>query len=226
MVASTFDLFKIGVGPSSSHTMGPMLAAALFVRRVADSGRLENVTRLETCLFGSLALTGKGHATDRAILLGLSGQRPDMIEPDAADLLVDEIRTRSQIILDGSYEIAFDEDRDVIFDQKKRLDFHSNAMRFSAFAGDELIDSRVCYSVGGGAILDEDQIGSNDSDTGLWDVPFPFCSGADLLKITETESLSIADIMRCNEQTGKSDAEIGRDIRAIADAMSACIDRG
>lgn len=226
MVASTFDLFKIGVGPSSSHTMGPMLAAALFAGRLADSEVLENVTRLETCLFGSLALTGKGHATDRAILLGLSGQRPDMIEPDAADRQVEEIRTRAKLALNGAREIAFDEDRDVIFDQKKRLDFHSNAMRFSAYAGDDLIDSRVYYSVGGGAILDEGQIGSNDPDTGLWDVPFPFCSGADLLEITKKESLSIADIMRRNEQTAKCDAEISSDIRAIADAMSACIDRG
>ncbi|SIN61152.1 L-serine ammonia-lyase [Parasphingorhabdus marina DSM 22363] len=226
MVASTFDLFKIGVGPSSSHTMGPMLAAALFVARLSDSGILQNVNRLETRLFGSLALTGKGHATDRAILLGLSGQRPDMIEPDAADRQVEDIRNSAKISLNGTHEIPFDEVRDVIFDQKKRLDFHSNAMRLSAFSGEEMIASRVYYSVGGGAILDEDQIGSNDPDAGLWDVPFPFCSGADLLEITERESLSIADIMRRNEQTGKKDPEISRDIRAIADAMSACIDRG
>lgn len=226
MVASTFDLFKIGVGPSSSHTMGPMLAAALFVERIAESGKAGEVTRLETLLFGSLALTGKGHATDRAILLGLSGQRPDMIEPDEADRLVDDIRSTGRIRLNGRHEIAFDEERDVFFDQKKRLDFHSNAMRFNAFAGDDLVDTRVYYSVGGGAILDEDQIGSNNPETGLWDVPHPFGSGADLLKMAEAESLSIADIMRRNELTGKSDEDISRDIRAIADAMSACIDRG
>ena len=133
MVCSTFELFKIGVGPSSSHTMGPMLAAAQFVERVADSGRLSEVTRLETLLFGSLALTGKGHATDRAILLGLGGQRPENIEPDAADLLVDTIRKSMQIRLNDAHVIAFDEASDVIFDQKKRLDFHSNAMRFTAF---------------------------------------------------------------------------------------------
>lgn len=226
MVASTFDLFKIGVGPSSSHTMGPMLAAALFVERIAESGKAGEVTRLETKLFGSLALTGKGHATDRAILLGLSGQRPDMIEPDEADRLVEDIRSTGRIRLNGRHEIAFDEERDVFFDQKKRLDFHSNAMRFNAFADDDLVETRVYYSVGGGAILDEEQIGSNNPETGLWDVPHPFGSGADLLKMAEAESLSIADIMRRNELTGKSDEDISRDIRAIADAMSACIDRG
>ena len=226
MVASTFELFKIGVGPSSSHTMGPMLAAALFVERVAEAGKLERVTRLETKLFGSLALTGKGHATDRAVLLGLSGQHPEQIEPDAADALIDQIREQGRIKLNGSHKIDFDEDADVIFDQKKRLDFHSNAMRLNAFGDDELIDTRVYYSVGGGAVLDEDQIGSNNPESGLWDVPHPFCSGADLLNIAEEKKLSIADIMRNNERTAKTDDEISANIRAIADAMSACIDRG
>ncbi|MEO9468127.1 L-serine ammonia-lyase [Parasphingorhabdus sp.] len=226
MVASTFELFKIGVGPSSSHTMGPMLAAALFVERLHSAGRINQVTRLETRLFGSLALTGKGHATDRAVLLGLSGQKPEKIEPDEADQLVESIRSRSRIKLADVHEIAFDEDADVVFDQKKRLDFHSNAMRFNAFAGDDLADTCVYYSVGGGAVLDETQIGSNNPETGLWDVPHPFCSGADLLKIADEKGLSIADIMRNNERTGKSDDEISADVRAIAGAMSACIDRG
>jgi L-serine dehydratase len=226
MVASTFELFKIGVGPSSSHTMGPMLAAAMFVERLADADQLDEVTRVETLLFGSLALTGKGHATDRAILLGLSGQRPEHIEPDAADLLVDEIRSCSEIRLNGSRSILFDEETDVIFDQKKRLDFHSNAMRFTAYLDDQPVESRVYYSVGGGAVLDEDQIGSNNPESGLWDVPYRFCSGADLLRIAADEGLSIAEIMRANERTRQEDEAISAGIRAIADAMSACIDRG
>lgn len=226
MVASTFELFKIGVGPSSSHTMGPMLAAAMFVERLADAGQMDEVTRVETLLFGSLALTGKGHATDRAILLGLSGQRPEHIEPDAADMLVEEIRSCSQIRLNGSRAIPFDEETDVIFDQKKRLDFHSNAMRFIAYLDDQPVESRVYYSVGGGAVLDEDQIGSNNPESGLWDVPYRFCSGADLLRIAADEGLSIAEIMRANERTRQEDEAISAGIRAIADAMSACIDRG
>lgn len=226
MVASTFELFKIGVGPSSSHTMGPMSAAAIFVARLSDQMVLDQVTRLETKLFGSLALTGKGHATDRAILLGLSGQRPENIEPDEADILVDGIRSAQRIRLNGTRDIAFDEDADVIFDQRKRLDFHSNAMRFTAFDGEEELATRVYYSVGGGAILDEDQIGANDPESGLWDVPHPFCSGADLLRIAEEKGLSIADIMRNNERAGKTDDQISDSIRQISDAMSACIDRG
>ncbi len=226
MVASTFELFKIGVGPSSSHTMGPMSAAANFVARLADQSLLDQVTRIETKLFGSLALTGKGHATDRAILLGLSGQIPENIEPDAADALVDQIRISAQIRLGGAHDIGFDEDVDLIFDQRKRLDFHSNAMRFTAFNGEEELASRVYYSVGGGAILDEDQIGANDPESGLWDVPHPFCSGADLLAIAKTKGLCIADIMRNNERVDKSDKEISAGIGQISDAMSACIDRG
>ena len=226
MVASTFELFKIGVGPSSSHTMGPMLAAAIFVRRLADADRLNDVTRVETLLFGSLALTGKGHATDRAILLGLSGQRPEHIEPDEADVLVEQIRSLSEIRLDGARVIPFHEDTDLIFDQKKRLDFHSNAMRFTAYREDEPIESRVYYSVGGGAVLDEDQIGSNNPESGLWDEPYRYCSGADLLRIAADEQLSIAEIMRANERTNLADEAISAKIGAIADAMLACIDRG
>ncbi len=226
MVASTFELFKIGVGPSSSHTMGPMSAAADFVARLRDQGILDHITRVEAKLFGSLALTGKGHATDRAILLGLSGQVPDNIEPDAADALVDQIRTRERISLDGKQDIDFDEVADVIFDQRKRLDFHSNAMRFTVFKDEEELASRVYYSVGGGAILNEDQIGANNPENGLWDVPHPFCSGTDLLDIAKTKGLCIADIMRNNERAAKSDEEISVGIRQIADAMSHCIDRG
>ncbi len=143
-----------------------------------------------------------------------------------ADALINQIRGSAKIKLNGTHKIAFDENADVVFDQKKRLDFHSNAMRFGAYDGDDLVDSRTYYSVGGGAVLDEDEIGSNNPETGLWDVPHPFCSGADLLKIAEEKQLSIADIVRNNERTAKSDDEISVDVRAIAAAMSACIDRG
>lgn len=226
MVASTFDLFKIGVGPSSSHTMGPMLAAATFVGRLADFGLLPNVTRVETSLYGSLALTGKGHASDRAILLGLSGVVPDKIEPDDADTLIEQIRDSAKINLNGAHFITFDEDADLRFEQRKRLDFHSNAMRFTAFDGDSLIAERVYYSVGGGAILDEDQIGANSADQGLWDVPYPFKSGADILRMATENELCIADIMRANERSHLDDETIDARLDQIAEAMGACIDRG
>ena len=128
MATSTFDLFKIGVGPSSSHTMGPMTAAANFAHRVSD-----RAVRVEVSLYGSLALTGKGHATDRAILLGLAGHVPAGIDPDAADAEVAAIRATGRLMLGGVREIGFDEARDLLFRQKERLDFHSNAMTFVAF---------------------------------------------------------------------------------------------
>lgn len=227
MVASTFDLFKIGVGPSSSHTMGPMSAAADFVSRLADNGRLERVVRIDAALFGSLALTGKGHASDRAVLIGLTGQRPSEIDPDAADALVARIRETGRLALNGSREIDFVEDRDLRLLQRERLAFHSNAMTFTAFdANDAVLAKRTYYSVGGGAILDEDQIGQNAPAEGGWDVPHIFHSGKELLQIAHDTGRPIAQLMRENEQSALEAAEVSARLRAIRDAMSACIDRG
>ena len=226
MVCSTFDLFKIGVGPSSSHTMGPMTAACRFVEGLRDKGLLEATDRVEVDLYGSLALTGKGHATDRAILLGLTGQRPDGIDPDAADAAVARIRENGRLRLGGTRDIAFDEDRDLRFNQRERLPHHSNGMRFTAtIAGGDAEDA-VYYSIGGGAVADESDVARNAPPEGPWDVPFPYSSAADLLAIAEREGLSIAEIARANEQAGLADEEIDRRLDAIVGAMSACIDRG
>jgi len=222
MATSTFDLFKIGVGPSSSHTMGPMTAAADFADRVA--GR---ATRIEVSLFGSLALTGKGHATDRAILLGLAGNRPAGIDPDAADAAVEVMRATGRLALAGGAEIAFDEPRDLLFRQKERLDFHSNAMTFVAFDTDGTeVDRRTYYSVGGGAVLDEHQIGRNAPPEGGWDVPHIFHSGEDLLALTARTGKTIARLMRENEEAALAPEEVSARLAEIRDAMSACIDRG
>ena len=222
MATSTFDLFKIGVGPSSSHTMGPMTAAADFADRVA--GR---AMRVEVSLFGSLALTGKGHATDRAILLGLAGNRPAGIDPDAADAAVELMRATGQLALGGVAEIAFDEPRDLLFRQKERLDFHSNAMTFVAFDADGTeVDRRTYYSVGGGAVLDEHQIGRNAPPEGGWDVPHIFHSGEDLLALTAHTGKTIAQLMRENEEAALAPEEVSARLAEIRDAMSACIDRG
>ena len=245
MVASTFDLFKIGVGPSSSHTMGPMTAAADFARRLAPV--LDRVARIDTALYGSLALTGKGHASDRAILLGLSGQIPARIDPDAADGIVKRIRESRRLELGGTHPIDFDEARDLRFLQHERLDFHSNAMTFAAFdaAGAEL-RRRTYYSVGGGAVLDQDQIGRNDGrdriapgnsklfrgnngppmPEGGWDVLYIFRSGDELLELCRESGLTIAGLMRANEESTMPAAEVSARIAAIREAMSACIDRG
>jgi L-serine dehydratase len=136
VVSSVFDLFKIGVGPSSSHTMGPMTAACDFVEMLGRKGLIEQTVRVEADLYGSLALTGKGHATDRAVLLGLSGKRPHNMDPDEADLIVEAVRSAGRLNLGGVQEIAFDEPRHMRFLQRERLPHHSNGMRFSAFGAD------------------------------------------------------------------------------------------
>jgi L-serine dehydratase len=222
MVASTFDLFKIGVGPSSSHTMGPMTAAADFAARIVDQA-----ARVQVSLYGSLALTGKGHATDRAVMLGLAGHTPATIDPDSADRDVDAIRATGRLRLAGQRDIAFEEQRDILFLHRERLDFHSNAMTCAAWdaAGEELL-RRTYYSVGGGAILDEDQIGRNAPAEGGWDAPHAFHSGADLLARVAQTGLSIAELMRANEEANQSPEAVSERLRAIRDAMSACIDRG
>ena len=144
MVCSVFDLFKIGVGPSSSHTMGPMTAACRFVEGLRVHGLLDRTARVQADLYGSLALTGKGHATDRAVLLGLSGERPDSMDPDAADLIVARIRESGRIRLAGTHEIGFDEPGDLHFLQRERLPHHSNGMRFTAFdAAGDMLDNAI-----------------------------------------------------------------------------------
>jgi L-serine dehydratase len=227
LVCSVFDLFKIGVGPSSSHTMGPMTAACTFVERLRADGLLDRVAKVEVDLYGSLALTGKGHATDRAILLGLSGERPDRIDPDAADRTVAGIRESGRIRLGGERDIGFDEPADLRFLQRERLPHHSNGMRFTARdeTGAELA-SNIAYSVGGGAVVDEAAVARNAPPEGAWDVPHGFSSAEQLLAIAARYDTDIADIARANERAALSDAEIDARLDAIDDAMSACIDRG
>jgi L-serine dehydratase len=227
LVASVFDLFKIGVGPSSSHTMGPMTAACNFVEGLRTAGLLERAERVEADLYGSLALTGKGHATDRAVLIGLSGSRPDSLCPDEADAIVSAVRGSGRLRLAGTHEVAFDEPRDLRFLQRERLPHHSNGMRFSAFSADgNLLDARIYYSTGGGAVVDEAAIARNAPPEGGWDLPYNYHSADELLALATREGLTIAEIARANERASLSDEEIDRRLTAIADAMSACIDRG
>jgi L-serine dehydratase len=153
---SVFELFKIGIGPSSSHTMGPMRAAKDFVERVSAAGRLSDVDRLATELFGSLALTGRGHATDRAILLGLLGESPEQVDPNQIERLVNEVRANRILRLMHQHPVRFDEPHDLVFRTTETLPGHSNGMRFTAYANDaSVIDTQIYYSVGGGFIVRE-----------------------------------------------------------------------
>jgi L-serine dehydratase len=227
MTFSVFDLFKIGVGPSSSHTMGPMTAACRFVTMLRDADRLKQVARVRAELYGSLALTGKGHASDRAILLGLAGYDPQGICPDEAEQVVRQIRTDQRLPLGGVHDIAFDEASDLLFHQRERLSFHSNGMRFTAFGEDDaILAGDVFYSVGGGAIVAEAEVASNAPPALLADVPYPYASGEELLARAEAARLTIADLALANECAVLPEAEVRAQLAAIRAAMAACIDRG
>lgn len=220
MTISVFDLFSIGIGPSSSHTVGPMKAAHQFVSILPQN----SVFRIQVEVFGSLAFTGKGHGTDRAILMGLEGHAPDKINPDLIFPRTEEIMQGKHLNLNGETIISFDMESDFIFNFKELLPAHTNGMRFSAFDQSEsLITSKIYYSIGGGFILEEGiQISSKD----LPEVPFPFSSTKELLKHCTENSLSIRDIMLANEMSMHSLEEVNLRLMNIAQVMKECIHKG
>ena len=231
MAVSVFDLFKIGIGPSSSHTVGPMRAARLFAVRLQHEGGLAASARICAQMYGSLGATGKGHGTDKAVLLGLAGFEPDTVDVDAIAAHLKTIRDERRITLLGGHAVAFNEKTDLIFHRRETLPFHANGMRFTAFdaAGAELL-TRVYYSVGGGFVV-SDEIAHDGSmqkviapDTTV--LAHPFHSGADLLAISQAEGCSIAELMRRNERHWKNDAEIDAGLLKIWAVMQACVVRG
>src|SRR3954469_9956677 len=227
MALSVFALFKIGIGPSSSHTVGPMRAAERFLRELETLGLLERTGRVEVRLYGSLALTGKGHATDKAVILGLLGEVPDRVDPDRADALVAAARERRQLTLLGRHPVPFEETRDLLFLQRERLPDHSNGMRFTAFdaAGGRLHEA-VYYSVGGGFVVDEAEMRADERPTANVSLPYPFRSADELLAICERTGLSIADLMLENEKAWRDEAEIRSGLLEIWRVMERSIERG
>ncbi|MFT3754569.1 MAG: L-serine ammonia-lyase [Pseudoxanthomonas sp.] len=228
MSVSTFDLFKIGIGPSSSHTVGPMRAAERFVHRwLLDAGQLENTVRIRAEVFGSLALTGRGHGTDKAVLLGLEGQRPNLIDPDIIPATLERIRSSKRIRLMGRHEIAFDEKRDLPMNKRQKLPFHTNGMRFTAYdASDEVIATRDYYSVGGGFVVNADDAAEDRIVADATPLPHPFHSGAELLARCAETNMSIAQLMWRNEQSWRSEDDTRVGLREIWDAMQSCVARG
>jgi L-serine dehydratase len=231
MTASVFDLFKLGVGPSSSHTMGPMSAAVMFVDRLRDAGKLPAVVRVETRLYASLALTGKGHATDRAVILGLMGFVPATLDPDAGEAALLESQATQSLKLGGQMgsgvDIAFDEAKDIVWLGHERLPQHPNGLTFTAFdkAG-EVLAERTYFSIGGGFVRDESEMGRNAPPETGPAIPHPFESGDDLLQRAADAGLSIAGVMGANELARMSLDDMNAGLDRIFAAMEACIDRG
>jgi L-serine dehydratase len=230
MAVSVFDLFKIGIGPSSSHTVGPMRAARQFVLRLQQAGLLAQTATVRCHLHGSLGATGKGHASDVAVLLGLSGQEPDTVEVERIAPILADIRTHHHIVLGGVQRITFREKDDLLF-LRAPLPFHANGMRFVALdaQGTELAN-RVYYSVGGGFII-SDEVAADGTrhkviapDATV--LPLPFTTGEALLQLTKAHGLSIAQVMRQNERHWRSDADIDAGLLRIWQVMQDCVRRG
>ena len=231
MAVSVFDLFKIGIGPSSSHTVGPMRAARLFALRLQHEGKLGVTARVCSQLYGSLGATGKGHGSDKAVLLGLAGAEPDTVDVEGIAPWLKHMRDDKRIALLGTHEIAFVEKTDLVFYRRETLPFHANGMRFTAFdaAGAELL-TRTYYSVGGGFVV-SDEVAHDGSlqkviapDTTV--LAHPFHSGAELLALAQQHGCSIAELMRRNERHWRSDAEIDAGLLKIWAVMQACVVRG
>ena len=228
MAVSTFDLYKIGIGPSSSHTVGPMRAAARFVDRwLVETGRIGDVARVRAEVFGSLALTGRGHGTDKAVMMGLEGHMPNLIDPDIIPAALERIRGEKRIRLAGNHEIAFVEKRDLLMNKRQKLPYHTNGMRFAAYdaEGNE-IASRDYYSVGGGFVVNQDDAAEDRIVADTTAVPHPFSSGDELLARARETGLSFAQMMFENEQCWRSADEIRDGLRELWAAMQSCVERG
>lgn len=226
MAVSVFDLFTIGIGPSSSHTVGPMRAARQFALALQESGSLERVSGVRVRLYGSLAATGRGHGSDRALLAGLEGETVEEIDIDRLPERVDAIAESGRLRLLGRREIRFDPRKDLVFERRGRLPGHPNGMRFVALAGGEEIDDRVYYSVGGGFVATADADGRAvlaERDTLL---PLPFATGQKLLELCEQHGLPISGVMLRNECAWRPEAEVRAGLLAIWSAMRRCVERG
>lgn len=231
MAVSVFDLFKIGIGPSSSHTVGPMRAARMFVQRLAADGQLERTARVLAQLYGSLGATGKGHGSDKAVILGLLGHEPDTVPVEAIHGMLDEVRTSGRLRLLERHAVAFAEKADLKFHRRESLPFHANGMRLTAFdaEGAELA-ARSYYSVGGGFVV-TDEVAADGSHAkavvpDATVLPHPFSTGAGLLETTTRLGCSIAHVMRLNERHWRSDAEIDAGLLRIWQVMQDCVVRG
>ncbi len=227
---SIFELFKIGIGPSSSHTVGPMIAAQRFADELQTTSNFNDVTRVGVELFGSLALTGIGHATDRAVLAGLCGLHPATVDIKAMQETIASIRATQRLRVDGTREVEFVEQRDLVFHRDQSLPFHPNAIRFRAWNMECIpILERTFYSIGGGFVLRDDECSPapavSGGDSGV-QAPFPFASASELLDMCSTNAISIDELVQQNELAWRSETEIAEGLNQLWDVMKACIEQG
>ncbi|MCV3737496.1 L-serine ammonia-lyase [Rhizobium sp. TRM96647] len=234
MFLSVFDVFKIGIGPSSSHTMGPMSAANRFLDLILSSDWPRPagaaVAAIRMSLHGSLAFTGVGHGSDRAVILGLMGERPNLVDPDRMDEIVAEVERTGRITPPGHPSYAFQPKHDLVFDKKTPLPGHANGMTFSAYDRDgRQLLKRIYYSVGGGFVVTDTELEAmraTKAQASERKVPFPFATASEMLEMAQRSGLTIAQMKRANEETAMSRAELDAGLDAIWTAMTNCIDRG
>jgi len=224
---SVFDLFNIGIGPSSSHTVGPMRAALTFAGGLRESGELGRTQRVVCELFGSLGFTGRGHGSDKAVMLGLEGESPKSVDPDAIPDRIEAIRGERRLKLLGEHAVAFREKQDLIFHHRQKLPYHSNGMRFSAYdAEDALLRRKIYYSVGGGFVVNEEAASADrlkEDDTRL---PYPFSTAQALLDHCGKSGLAISDLMLENEKCWRNEGEIRAGLLQVWHVMQECVRHG
>ncbi|MFC0359500.1 L-serine ammonia-lyase [Kytococcus schroeteri] len=227
MALSVFDLFSIGIGPSSSHTVGPMRAAVMFAEKLGEEGVLEKVERIHAQLYGSLGATGVGHGSDKAVMLGLAGERPEVCDPRAVEDTLQRIRQDKRLPLNGGREIRFDEDTDLVLHRRKTLPLHPNGMSFTAFDADGTqLSEHVYYSVGGGFVVNENADGEThivEDDTPL---PHYFTTGDQLLAICRETGMTIPQVMMENEKVWRSEEEVRAGLLEIWQVMRECVHNG
>lgn len=226
MSLSVFDIFKVGIGPSSSHTMGPMRAARDFAIGLEHDGLLQRTRQVAVRLYGSLALTGIGHGTDRAVIAGLEGSEPETVDPDAIEPILRRVRSEGRIHLLGKHEIEFDEPMQLLFMRHERLPRHSNGMRFTALGeGSAVLREEDYYSVGGGFVVRGDEAEAGEVSAQA-DPPYPFTSGAELLAQCREHGLEIHELMFANERTWRGEEEVRAGLLHLWKVMQSCVERG
>lgn len=227
---SVFDMFSIGIGPSSSHTVGPMRAACAFIQTLKANALLSRTGRVVVECYGSLGQTGKGHGTGKAIILGLAGFEPESVDIEAIPAFLAQVEQTQTLCLGGEQPSEFPRIGAILFNRRKTLPAHSNGMTLRAYEGDTLVFEQTYYSIGGGFIIEESHFANAREEAARFDaahpIPYPFESGAELLAQCQESGLSISGLMLANEKVFRSEAEIKAGLRKIWQAMQGCVERG